>query len=368
MLKNNVGTIDRWHFPRTALAAQVLSMFESGLSNSLVFFAPRRMGKTEFLRKDIMPLAEQKKWTVFYFSFLDAGKQADEKFLQALLKFMEELTFTGKTKNTIKNLKKISAEAFGVKGELEFTHSAQYSVNDIMAYLNEQDHVLLLMDEIQTLAQNAVNEQFIAGLRTALDMYKDTIKVIFTGSSQAGLRRMFSQASAPFFHFGQNLPFPELGREFSDHLSKVYHSITTRTLDCDSLWVAFDKMGRVPQLARSLVERLALNPDLNIDIACDQLLADIYSDRTYDETWNGCTLLARLLLTEISVGIDSIFSEQSRNKLSKILGTQQVSASMLQSAVRQLERKGLIGRMPDKNGEYYIDDPNFKHWLLHKDD
>ena len=35
------------------------------------------------------------------------------------------------------------------------------------------------------------------GLRTALDMYKDNIKVIFTGSSRDGLRKMFSQADTP---------------------------------------------------------------------------------------------------------------------------------------------------------------------------
>ena len=61
---------DPWHFPRTELTKQILGMFETGLASSLTFFAPRRMGKTEFLRKDITPLAEQLGWRVFYFSFL----------------------------------------------------------------------------------------------------------------------------------------------------------------------------------------------------------------------------------------------------------------------------------------------------------
>jgi len=39
--------IDLWHFPCTELEQQVLALFVSGLSNALVFFAPRRMGKTE---------------------------------------------------------------------------------------------------------------------------------------------------------------------------------------------------------------------------------------------------------------------------------------------------------------------------------
>ena len=59
--------IDLWHFPRAELAKQVLGLFESGLSSALVFFAPRRMGKTEFLRKDIQPLADKKGFETVYF-------------------------------------------------------------------------------------------------------------------------------------------------------------------------------------------------------------------------------------------------------------------------------------------------------------
>lgn len=66
--------LDPWHFSRTELAKQVLGMFDNGLASSLTFFAPRRMGKTEFLRKDITPLAQQQGWRVFYFSFLDHYK------------------------------------------------------------------------------------------------------------------------------------------------------------------------------------------------------------------------------------------------------------------------------------------------------
>lgn len=63
---------DIWHYPRTALAEQVMSLFNSGLSHALTFFAPRRKGKTEFLLKDIAPLAKEQGYQVFYFSFLDS--------------------------------------------------------------------------------------------------------------------------------------------------------------------------------------------------------------------------------------------------------------------------------------------------------
>ncbi len=82
---------DLWHFSRAELAQQVLGMFEAGLSSALVFFAPRRMGKTEFLRKDILPLAEKKGWKTFYFSFLDIGERVQEEFTGALGNFAESI-------------------------------------------------------------------------------------------------------------------------------------------------------------------------------------------------------------------------------------------------------------------------------------
>ena len=85
---------DLWHFPRTMLAQQVLGMFDTGLSSALVFFAPRRMGKTEFLRKDVRPLAEKNNWTTFYFSFLDIGEHVQQEFTHALAQFAENIGAT----------------------------------------------------------------------------------------------------------------------------------------------------------------------------------------------------------------------------------------------------------------------------------
>ena len=174
---------------------------------------------------------------------------------------------------------------------------------------------------------------------------------------------MFSQASAPFFHFGQNLPFPELTRQFTDHLSYVYKKITKQNLDPDLLWNAFQEMDNVPQLARSLVERLALNPNLSIITAKEQLLNDIFNDRAYIEVWDKTSKLEQMLLNEIAHGTESLFSESSRQKLAKCLGVKALAVSSTQSALRVLQRKLLVGRSPDRSG-YFIDDPNFKRWLL----
>ena len=96
---------DLWHYPRTTLANQVLGMFDTGMSTSLVFFAPRRMGKTEFLRKDIQPLAEKRGWHTLYFSFLDADDNAGHLFLAGLIDFLNRGRVSNIAKRITKNVK-----------------------------------------------------------------------------------------------------------------------------------------------------------------------------------------------------------------------------------------------------------------------
>ena len=43
---------NNWHFPRPAMAKKYLSMFKLGLTTARGLFARRRMGKTEFLKKE----------------------------------------------------------------------------------------------------------------------------------------------------------------------------------------------------------------------------------------------------------------------------------------------------------------------------
>lgn len=356
--------IDIWHYPRTELAKQVLTMFSSGLSSALVFFAPRRMGKTEFLLKDIQPLAKKKHWHVHYFSFLDTGSHAKEAFTLDLLEFAIEIGTTQLAKLQ-KRIKKIEGQFVGIRASVEFNEpqQAQLTLKEIISELaKHHNKIVLLLDEVQILSNDEKNRDFIAALRTMLDMHKDSIKVIFTGSSREGLRRMFSKSDAPFFHFGQNLPFPELELDFIEHLAKVFHKTTRRTINAEKLSDIFLEMDKVPQLIRSLVERLVLNPHLTMQEAKKELMHNLVEDREFGMMWENRTALERLLLKAIIKGEQELFSQEIRTRLAKQMGIEKLSVSTLQSAIRTLQRKNIIGSLLQR-GTYYIDDPNFKSWI-----
>lgn len=352
-------TTDPWHFSRTELAAQVLGMFNTGLSSALTFFAPRRMGKTEFLRKDIMPAAEAAGWSVFYYSFLDADASA-QAFAAAIADFVKG---DGWLSRTFGRVGKVSGGAAGISAGVEIKDAAPDDIKAVVARLAERNkRSLLLLDEVQALATPG-QASFVAALRTALDMHKDNVKVIFTGSSREGLRRMFSQANAPFFHFGQNLSFPSLDKRFTDHLADMFRKTTTRSLDADALWQAFREMGDSPQLARALVERMALQPGVSIEAGKEALVSDINSSRNFAHDWQKCSGLERLLLKAIASGVGELYGVAHRERLAQALGVPDVGVSSVQSALRSMMRRGLVYKSEGRSN-HEIEDSMFKEWLL----
>ena len=58
-----------WHYPRTKFTENVFTMLVDGPIHAVRLFGPRRMGKTEFLLRDLAELAERKGHRVVYASF-----------------------------------------------------------------------------------------------------------------------------------------------------------------------------------------------------------------------------------------------------------------------------------------------------------
>src|ERR1700722_3165822 len=64
---------DIWHFARPFLAKQYLGEFDLGLISARALFAKRRMGKSTFLERDLIPAAKQ----AGYMTGHPAGRNSD---------------------------------------------------------------------------------------------------------------------------------------------------------------------------------------------------------------------------------------------------------------------------------------------------
>ncbi len=151
-------------------------------------------------------------------------------------------------------------------------------------------------------------------------------------------------------------------KPFSDHLADAYQQVTTRQLDKNQLWSAFQAMDQVPQLIRSLVERLALNPSFSIEQAKESVLRDLYHDRSYSDIWSQLSGLERLVLGQIAQGGGPLYSEGVLQEFAQALGIDALNPSTIQSALRSLSRKEIIIKSVLKK-RYVIDDPNLNSWV-----
>src|ERR1700677_3859518 len=85
MRKTETIDPDPWHFPRPELAEAYLRAFELKLSSARGLFARRRMGKTEFLRRDLLPAAGAAGYLIAYTNLWDNRCAPDVALVAALI-------------------------------------------------------------------------------------------------------------------------------------------------------------------------------------------------------------------------------------------------------------------------------------------
>ncbi len=79
-----LGPQDPWHYPRPKLAKKYLKVFDIGLIAAHRLFAKRRMGKSEFLEKDLLPAARKHGYFTAYLNLWDARKHPAHSLIGAL--------------------------------------------------------------------------------------------------------------------------------------------------------------------------------------------------------------------------------------------------------------------------------------------
>lgn len=155
---------DPWHFARPELAQKYLQTFEIGLISAQALFAPRRMGKSEFLNQDLIPSAQRSGLLTAYLNLWDAREHPRGALIGALARAGSPrglATLIKKLKAPIKKVK-ASARATGLAEgslEAELTDDSKVTGPVLSDLLHSFDHpnrrLLLVLDEAQVLASPA---------------------------------------------------------------------------------------------------------------------------------------------------------------------------------------------------------------------
>lgn len=348
-----------WHYPRADVASAILQQFQTGITNAVTLFAPRRMGKTELLRCDLTPAAEALGYTVIYVSMWEQKDTPETALLEALL-----------TQSRLSGIDlEFELSGFGAKGKLTKKSVAQKggttTVEIARAFrtlIKSKAPVLLMLDEVQHLATRREFESTIALLRTLLDENKREVKTIFTGSSRDALLSMFRSRKAPLFNASQQMDLPELGDEFVKYMVSAFNSFAKKPIDHVNGIVSFRRLHRVPASFHDLLTEMMMAGRNDILPAVDEYLAERSKENNYEFKWNELKEVEKLLIKQIASGDSAgLFNEEFRSLLANTLGVDEVQVHTVQNALNRMRVNGVICAIG--RGQYALEDPAFHEWI-----
>ena len=368
---------DPWHFPRPEFTEQVLTALTQGPAQALTLFAPRRTGKTEFLLKDLAPLAEERGYPVIYASFWQTPFSPLGVLLHELETWLAGAGLRERIRGAASALApklRLSAAPFGVGVEAEVDLSELggrppdallLHLDSLLERVSRRGHkAILLLDEVQELARRPENEALVAALRTSLDRRADQLRVVFTGSSREGLAAMFSARSAPFFHFASRIELPPLGDGFVEHMIGAFRTASGRTLPLPDAVAAFHRMRRSPFIFRTLLDVLLHDPAMRIETAMEEVRHRIAASLDYSGVWLSLSPLQRATAQVLAAGLDRPFGKEFREAVGERLGELPPSAARIQGALRRLARLDLADASATG---WMLPDPEFAEWLREAD-
>lgn len=359
---------DPWHFPRTDYARATLAALTRGPVVALSLFGARRTGKTEFLRRDLGVAAAEAGHRVVYASF---WQNPGAPLAVLLYECDRALLAKAGFGQWVASLPVKARLGFGTSSvEVDFSARAKAPPEDqvmlLDAYLdrlaNPAKPALLLLDEVQELAEHAQGPVIMAALRTGLDKRRDGIRTVFTGSSQLGLNKVFSARAAPFYRFATPLTLPPLGEDFVDHQRAAFRATYRRRLAREGALHAFERFKANPFIFQQWLIALGMNPGLSENDAEARVLRDLAAQMDFDRVWLGLSSEQRAVARLLAERAQGLFGSAVEPRLTALIG-HAPAPSVRQSAIRLLQRQG---RADQFDREWRLADPLFEAWVLQR--
>lgn len=210
---------------------------------------------------------------------------------------------------------------------------------------------------------DARHEPVEKALRALLDTRKDRIKVVFTGSSEGRLRRMFGVERKAFYNWAHVEPMPLLDEEFALELTRRANSLTTMPVTENQGLRVFDALHRVPELFRRFLAQYLASPFEGVEAAVEACRQSLYSEEGFARVWSRMGIADRLLLQLVAQEQRDLHGIAVREWLGHRMQLgRAASRSIPQNALRRLrDRQILIQVEP---GMYRFEDEVFRDWIL----
>ncbi len=234
------------------LAAQILDAPAASAARSGLFLAaPRRTGKSTFIREDLRP-ALQERGAVTLYADLWEDRKADPGDIivgvirQALASLQPALARVARSlgiESASVGAVKLSLDRIGLGKDVSLT-AALVALSDEV-----RRPIVLIIDEAQHAITSSAGSEALFALKAARDELNSSkhhgLRIVATGSNQDKLAMLRGSKDQPFFG-APLVPFPPLGRDFIAWFCQNVN--LPAALDPDNTYALFEQAGWRPEI------------------------------------------------------------------------------------------------------------------------
>ncbi len=344
--------------------------------SGLFLSAPRRTGKSTFLRNDLIPAVESTGAVAIYVDlWADKTRDAAELIAEAIRDALA--AHTGRLARGLRALQRIKkagakGELAGFKGEFGFElETIGQPHGTTLAKALEALHrrvgkpIVLIIDEAQHALSSESGADTLFALKAARDALnlaakKPQLAIVATGSARGKIADMVMRRNQAFYGASVET-FPPLGEPFVQHLA---NGMLTRRLPPDRmpsahrLMQAFQTLGSRPEDLRKAIHDALIRPEADLGNAI-VAAAQEQRARKLQELRKQLSVLSSLQLAILKRMVKlgdgtQPFSQDSVEFYRAETGNQKVTPPSVQKALDTLVTNGFVWR--SSRGVYALDD------------
>jgi hypothetical protein len=375
-----------------ALADQALDT-SLGTSGGMFLAAPRRTGKSTFVRQDLVPEFERRNLNVIYVDlWIDKTVNPAIHIANAIrTELAREDGAIAKTLKKLTNMSKLTVGAWGNGLSFDLSQlnlSKDATLADALKALStaSQKKLILVIDEAQHALTTDEGINALFSLKAARDSLNTDpgrygMQLVATGSNRDKLATLVNGREQAFYG-ADMVEFPTLGKDYVQWLvgrSKL-------NLDIDLATDVFQSLGFRPEPFRKALSQtrlqLAINPGQDSNALLASLAAKGVQDSKTDFLNTVASLpplqsaLLRELATDSLMGPDvrrlGLFSAAMKARLLTRLEAEMgaghgvsVETPSVQNALDKLREENYLWR--SQRGSYAVEDEQFLEWLTEED-
>ena len=384
---------DPWHFTRDDFASSVYSMLADGASNAVKLFGVPRTGKTEFLLKDLTPLAKAQGSRVVYANFrkssaapshapltplavlllalekppeeppVESPEELPQESETGLLAMLRRALLALKLKLGLRPPDIVEPDEDITEIEDEPPDELQRLEHLLESAASQPAPTLLILDDVQEFADDPDAKPMLVALCAGLKERTAGLKTVLAGARREKLTSIFASPETAFLQRAAPIELPRLGEPFVDHILGAFEEAAEHPLPHDEMLAEFERLDANPHFFRMLLDGLPAGATLNVKAAIEVLNERVAADFDYPRIWRDLSPLQRGVAESLAMGHKSPFSLSFRQRVGTVLSERAPSATRVREALRHLEQLSLTDM---SNGEWVLTAAPFAAWVKAK--